>query len=111
MAGKADPKLMLEMVMKVRSGAMSVTDAAAEMGISRDVYYKWEARALEAMLKALAGPESGRPPGPVSNPPADLLGRLLGEFAKADRLALAVLIHEKNSSAATRIVAHACHRS
>ena len=73
MAGKADPKLMLEMVMKVRSGAMSVTDAAAGMGISRDVYYKWEARALEAMLKALAGPESGRPPVPVANPPADLL--------------------------------------
>ncbi|HBC89036.1 MAG TPA: hypothetical protein DCZ94_19015 [Lentisphaeria bacterium] len=58
MAGKADPKEMLEMVMKVRSGAMSVTEAAAQLGISRDVYYKWEARALEAMLKAMEGREA-----------------------------------------------------
>lgn len=73
MAGKTDPKSMLGMMMKVRSGQMGVTDAAAELGISREVYYKWEERALEAMLEALEGPEPGRPPEVLSAPAADAL--------------------------------------
>jgi len=73
MSGKAEPKAMLETMMRVRSGAMTVTDAAAALGISREVYYKWENRALRAMMDALDGPEPGRPPDPKPDPHAELL--------------------------------------
>lgn len=53
-----------ELILKVRSGLMTATEAAQELGVSRKTYYKWEKRALEAMLEGLSERNSGRPPPP-----------------------------------------------
>jgi len=49
--------------MKVRSGQMTATAAAQALGISRQQYYQWEARALSALLQALEDQPAGRPKG------------------------------------------------
>ena len=51
--------------MKVRCGLMKATEAAALLGVSRKTYYKWEQRALAAMIKALGNREAGRPSLPI----------------------------------------------
>ena len=58
-----------EIIMKVRSGLLTATEGAAALGISRKTYYKWENRALDAMLDGLEERETGRPelPGPLQN--------------------------------------------
>lgn len=52
-----------QVIFRVRSGLMSATDAAAQLGMSRKSYYKWERRALEAMMEGLCERNPGRPPG------------------------------------------------
>lgn len=58
-----------EIIMKVRSGLMTATEGAAALGISRKTYYKWENRALGAMLDGLENRDTGRPElrGPLQN--------------------------------------------
>ena len=58
-----------EIIMKVRSGLLTATEGAAALGISRKTYYKWENRALDAMLDGLEDRETGRPelPGSLQN--------------------------------------------
>lgn len=48
-------------ILKVRSGAMTATDGAKALGISRKSYYVWERRALEALMETLEERPSGRP--------------------------------------------------
>jgi transposase len=54
-----------QLIMQVRSGLLSAQEAARQMGISRKTYYKWEHRALAAMVGALSNREHGRPPRPA----------------------------------------------
>jgi transposase-like protein len=54
-----------QLIMQVRSGVLSVREAARQMGISRKTYYKWEHRALAAMIEALGNRETGRPSLPI----------------------------------------------
>ncbi len=54
-----------QLIMQVRSGVLSAQEAARQLGISRKTYYKWERRALAAMVEALGNREHGRPPLPV----------------------------------------------
>jgi transposase-like protein len=53
-----------QLIMQVRSGVVSAQEAARQLGISRKTYYKWERRALAAMV-ALGDREHGRPPRPL----------------------------------------------
>ncbi len=50
--------------MKVRCGLMSASEAAAELGVSRKTYYKWEQRGLAALLDGLSDQVPGRPEKP-----------------------------------------------
>jgi len=50
-----------QLIMQVRSGLLSVREAARQMKVSRKTYYKWERRALAAMIEALGNREAGRP--------------------------------------------------
>ena len=50
-----------QLIMQVRSGLLSAQKAARQLGISRKTYYKWERRALAAMVEALGTREQGRP--------------------------------------------------
>ena len=54
-----------QLIMQVRSGVLSAPQAARQLGISRKTYYKWERRALAAMVEALGNREHGRPPSPL----------------------------------------------
>lgn len=48
-------------ILKVRSGQLTATQAAGQLGISRQRYYQWEKRALQALLTALESQPKGRP--------------------------------------------------
>ncbi len=63
-----------QLIMQVRSGVLSAQEAARQLGISRKTYYKWERRALAAMVEALGDREPGRPPQP-SDPEKEALRR------------------------------------
>jgi transposase len=54
-----------EVIFKVRSGQMTATDAAQTLGISRQQYYQWEQRALQALLSSLENQPTGRPKTPT----------------------------------------------
>ena len=58
-----DNREKAEMILKVRGGLMSASEAARKLGVSRKTYYKWEQRGLEAMMEGLCERSSGRPPG------------------------------------------------
>jgi len=51
-----------QLIMQVRSGLLNAQEAARQLRISRKTYYKWERRALAAMVEALGNREHGRPP-------------------------------------------------
>jgi transposase len=53
------------LIFKVRSGQLTATAAAQTLGISRQQYYQWEQRALQALLQALEDQPKGRPKGPT----------------------------------------------
>ena len=54
-----------EVIMKVRCGLMSASQAAEQLGVSRKTYYKWEERGLTALLGSLEDQRAGRPAQPV----------------------------------------------
>jgi transposase len=63
---KEKARLRAEVIMKVRTGQLTATAAAALLGVSRKTYYEWEARGLGAMLEHLEDQAPGGPPNPVS---------------------------------------------
>jgi transposase len=54
-----------QLIMQVRSGLLSARDAARQLRVSRKTYYKWERRALAAMVEALGPRGQGRPRLPI----------------------------------------------
>jgi len=63
-------------ILQVRSGALTVTEGAERLGISRKTYYEWEDRALKAMAEALENQAPGRPSVPVDAEKEELQGRV-----------------------------------
>ena len=53
-----------ELIMKVRCGLMTASEAAAQLGVSRKTYYKWEQRGLAALLAGVDDQKAGRPKKP-----------------------------------------------
>ena len=68
-----------QLIMQVRSGLLSAQKAARQLGISRKTYYKWERRALAAMVEALGQRGQGRPRRPV-DPEKEALRRQTREL-------------------------------
>ena len=68
-----------QLIMQVRSGLLSAWEAARQMQVSRKTYYKWEHRALAAMVEALGNREQGRPPRPT-DPEKEALQRQAQEL-------------------------------
>ena len=66
MQTKQAARARAEVILKVRAGAMTVTEAAAVLGVSRKTYYEWEERGLGAMLRQLEDQAPGRPAVKVS---------------------------------------------
>jgi transposase-like protein len=75
-----------QLIMQVRSGVVSAQEAARQLGISRKTYYKWERRALAAMVEALGNRDHGRPPRPVDPEKAALQRQTQELQAKLDVL-------------------------
>ena len=75
-----------QLIMQVRSGVLSAQEAARQLGISRKTYYKWERRALGAMVKALGNRDHGRPPRPLDPEKAALQRQTQELQAKLDVL-------------------------
>jgi transposase-like protein len=53
------------LILQVRAGQITAQEAARQLGISRQAYYKWENRALKAMLQSLEDQPTGRPRTPT----------------------------------------------
>ena len=51
------------LILQVRTGQITAQQAARQLGISRQAFYKWEKRGLEALLNALQDQPPGRPKG------------------------------------------------
>ncbi len=62
---QALPRQRAQLIMQVRSGVVTAEAAARSLGISRKTYYKWERRALAAMVAALGNRDQGRLPRPM----------------------------------------------
>ncbi len=75
-----------QLIMQVRSGVLSAQEAARQLGISRKTYYKWERRALAAMVEALGNRDHGRPPRPIDPEKGALHRRTQALQAKLDVL-------------------------
>jgi len=52
-------------ILQVRSGAITATEGAKLLGVSRKTYYEWEEKSLKAMALALENRPEGRPSAPV----------------------------------------------
>ena len=58
---QAGARKRAEMIMKVRCGLMTASQAAHELGVSRKTYYKWEQRGLASLLDGVSTKKAGRP--------------------------------------------------
>src|SRR5262245_60739274 len=65
-----------ELILQVRSGQITATEAAQTLGISRQRYYEWEQRGLQALLAALQDHPTGRPRTPTDPEKEALLRRV-----------------------------------
>jgi transposase len=80
-----------ELIMEVRSGRLTATDAAKALGVSRKTYYQWEKRALEGMIEALENRGAGRPMSP-SDPEKERLSTELSDLRR-EKLLLERRLH------------------
>ncbi|MBU6328090.1 MAG: helix-turn-helix domain-containing protein [Verrucomicrobia bacterium] len=69
-----------EIILQVRSGQITATDAARLLGISRKTYYQWEQRALSGMLAGLENRDPGRPLAPRPDPETQRLKQKVSEL-------------------------------
>jgi DNA-binding XRE family transcriptional regulator len=75
-----------EIIMKVRCGLMTATQAAQVLGISRKTYYKWEQRGLAALLEGVEDGESGRPETPPEHTQKASFDKELKELQQKNEL-------------------------
>ena len=73
------------LILQVRAGQLTAQEAAQQLGISRQAYYKWEQRALRALLQALEDQPKGRPATPSDSQKEQLQSRV-EELEKKVRL-------------------------
>lgn len=66
-----------EVIMKVRCGLMTASQAAKELQVSRKTYYKWEQRGLSALLEGVLDQKAGRPEKETEAPQTALEKQLI----------------------------------
>lgn len=74
-----------QLILQVRSGQITAQQAAQQLGISRQAFYKWERRALKALLHALQDQPPGRPKG-TTDPEKDQLQSRVQQLERQVRL-------------------------
>jgi len=60
-AARAQARLRTDLIIQVRTGQLTATAAAQQLGVSRKTFYVWENRALAAVTQALETGVAGRP--------------------------------------------------
>jgi transposase-like protein len=97
-----EARLRAELIVQVRSGALTAAAAARRLGVSRKTYYKWERRALAGMMGALGQRSGGRPPVPVDEEKARLareIAQLRRKLLLAEqRLAIQELMRQESAA-------------
>jgi transposase-like protein len=78
-------ELRASLILQVRARQMTAQEAARQLGISRQAYYKWEKRALRALLQSLEDQPKGRPPS-ETDPEKDQLQSRVQELERKVRL-------------------------
>ncbi len=78
-------ELRASLILQVRSGQLTAQQAAQQLGISRQAFYKWERRALKALLHALQDQPPGRPKG-TTDPEKDQLKTRVEQLERQVRL-------------------------
>ena len=78
-------ELRASLILQVRAGQLTAQQAAQQLGISRQAFYKWEKRALKALLHALQDQPAGRPKG-TTDPEKDQLKSRVEELERQVRL-------------------------
>ena len=73
------------LILQVRTGQITAQEAARQLGISRQAFYKWEKRGLEALLNALQDQPPGRPKG-TTDPEKDQLKSRVEQLERQVRL-------------------------
>src|SRR5512135_74593 len=73
-------------ILKVRSGALTATEGAKLLGVSRKTYYEWEEKSLKAMAQALENHAAGRPSALI-DPEKETLRAQIRELEKELNLA------------------------
>ena len=66
-------------ILQVRSGQISASEGARQLGISRKTYYQWEKRALKGMLQELEEQAPGRPAKPA-DPEAEAMRKKIAQL-------------------------------
>ena len=93
-------RLRAQLIMKVRCGLMTASEAARQLGVSRKTYYKWEQRGLSALLYGLSDQTPGRPEN-EGNPEATILEKQMSHLKRQNQrleqeMALKDLVAEFN---------------
>jgi transposase len=78
-------ELRASLILQVRAGQITAQQAAQQLGISRQAFYKWEKRALKALLHALQDQPPGRPKG-TTDPEKDQLKSRVEQLERQLRL-------------------------
>jgi transposase len=81
-----------ELIMKVRCGILTAKQAAAQLGVSRKTYYKWEQRGLAALLQGLDDQQAGRPKKPQRE--SELAKQLAQSQAEIERLQQTLILKD-----------------
>lgn len=82
------------MIVKARSGLITITDAAKELGVSRKTYYEWEKKAFEAMTTSLTDSQAGRSSIRSDSEKEELKAKLAESEREVEVLKARVQIHE-----------------
>lgn len=87
--GKQETELAarrLEQIMACMRGEKSATQAAEALGVSRQTFYEWYNRALDALRDSLQDRTTGRPPTPPEDPAKIQLERRVSELQRQVKL-------------------------
>ena len=72
---------LAEVILRVRSGAITATEGARTLGISRKTYYQWEKKALMGMMSQLEQQSPGRPEV-TTNPEVEAMKKKIAQLEK-----------------------------
>jgi transposase len=90
-----------EVIMKVRCGLMTASEAAQQFGVSRKTYYRWERRGLASLLDGVSAKKAGRPEKPVCRD-SPLEKQLAETLRENERLKQKLILKELASAIAVR---------